>query len=252
MGTAGPVAGASFAQDGGQAGRTGAGSREGPPFSSTAWAMTQSPSAVVRARVLGEDVSIRLEERIRQVEKPKQRVSLHDWVPFEQRYDFQSTGLLTLKILDLPWGSRVRHSWRDGKRQRVEHCLNQFVIGLVEAAEAIKAARQERERALEAQREAERQRLVEMDRREREKARREELDREIQAWHRAEDVRQYYAALLQAVRATNGELTTHPRLSKWLAWIEAYASRLDPLQDLAQLPRDPEGWGTRPLDLDSW
>ena len=160
--------------------------------------------------VLGEEVAIRLEECIRQVEKPKRAVPVHEWVPFEQRYEFQSTDLLTLRILDIPGGSRVRQSWRDGKKQRVENCLNQFVIGLVEAAEAIKAARLERERAAEAQREAERRRLVELERREREKDRLEELDREIQAWRRAGDVRQYYTALVQAAEATNGELHQTP------------------------------------------
>lgn len=44
------------------------------------------------------------------------------------------------------------------------------------------------------------------------------LDREIQAWRRAEDVRQYYTSLIQAVQTTNGELTPDPRPSKSLRY----------------------------------
>ncbi len=202
--------------------------------------------------VFGEDVPIRFEERIRQVEKPHRTGQLQGWVPFEQRFEFQSTDLLTLRILDLPWASRVRQSWSDGKKQRIENCLNRFVIGLVEAAEAIKAARREREGSAREQQEAERRRVVELERREREKDRREELGREIQGWRHAEEVRQYYAALLTAVQVSNGDLAPDERLSKWLRWIEAYAARLDPLRNFSQLPRDPEGWSAKPLDLDTW
>jgi hypothetical protein len=94
--------------------------------------------------------------------------------------------------------------------------------------------------------------LIDLERREREKDRREELEREIKAWRHAEEVRQYYTALVEAVRGANGDLVSDDRLSKWLRWIESYAARVDPIQNLSQLPRNPEGWNAKALELENW
>jgi len=69
------------------------------------------------------DLSIRLEERSRRQEVQVTR----SWGTY-RRYKFHPTGELSLKILDYQVGD-VRKTWADGKRQKVEDCLNAFVVG---------------------------------------------------------------------------------------------------------------------------
>jgi hypothetical protein len=72
-----------------------------------------------------------------------------------QRYDLVSTGTLVLNI-ETVWG--VRHTWKDGKTQRLEDVLNDVIVGLLEGAFKKKAQREEQERARLKAEEIERQR----------------------------------------------------------------------------------------------
>jgi hypothetical protein len=55
--------------------------------------------------------------------------------------------------------SRERQTWSDGRRQRIDGCLNDFVAALIATPETMRLeaikAEEERQRRLEAQREAE-------------------------------------------------------------------------------------------------
>lgn len=104
------------------------------------------------ATVLNEKIHFCIEEKIRQVEhkptdKDKDRKSSIRWYSRPQ-YDYEPTGQLRFVVLD---GDRlgVRRTWSDGKKQRLENCLNKFIAGLALIAEACKAerARQEEMRA---------------------------------------------------------------------------------------------------------
>lgn len=70
-------------------------------------------------------------------------------------YDLVSTGTLVLNIENV-WG--VRHTWKDGKTQRLEDVLNDVIVGLLEGAFKKKAQREEQERARLKAEEIERQR----------------------------------------------------------------------------------------------
>lgn len=85
---------------------------------------------------------------------------------------------------------------------------------------------------------------------EREKDRREELERQIQAWSRAHEVRAYVAVLQPA---SQDHVLREPdgRLARWLHWAQTYAEQIDPLADVRALPLDPEGFGKKPLELGS-
>lgn len=98
---------------------------------------------------------------------------------------------------------------------------------------------------------AERQHLAVVERQEREKDRREELNREVETWLRAGDVRAYVTALREAARDT---VAAEPdgRLARWLRWAEGYAEDLDPLTTVGALPLDPRGYGSRPLELEPY
>jgi len=96
--------------------------------------------------------------------------------------------------------------------------------------------------------EAERRRQLEAERWEREKDRREELQREAQAWSHARELQNYVSALREAGRVLLQE-EPDGRLARWIRWAEAYMGELDPTQCPELLPRDPSGYGRRPIDL---
>jgi hypothetical protein len=147
-------------------------------------------------------------------------------------------GQFSLEIL---WGlsREFRRSWNDGKRQRVEDLLNDFVIGLVRAAEAKRRWEQEWEenrRRREAEENARRLRERELAL---ESARSSELRRQAVAWEDCQRLRAYIAAVKEAA-AQEGEIPRNEALDAWLTWAEGYVEQHDPLQRIADLPFDPE------------
>lgn len=97
----------------------------------------------------------------------------------EYRHD--PNGRLAL-VIDRPWlGSRA--SWKDGKRQKVENCLNAVVLELVRAAVRERLDRLEKERlAREREREMERKQAAERRRRQ-EQSWIADLTQRVSAWH---------------------------------------------------------------------
>jgi hypothetical protein len=59
---------------------------------------------------------------------------------------FFPSGNLSLKLDIRWWGRGLRGTWSDGKRQRVENCLNKFIATAYKAAAQKKSARIKRER----------------------------------------------------------------------------------------------------------
>lgn len=178
----------------------------------------------------GTRLGVRLEERRKQVEIPlsasdRALFGLYSWRT-EPRKELQYTGELALKIVE-SWADGVRKTWADGKKQRVEKCLNAFVVGLVRAAETKKRAKAEWEEK-ERRREEERLRWLEEEARRREEARRgERLEREAAAWAKAEQVRAYMRAVRERAER-DGEIQAESELARWLVWAEDYAERMDP------------------------
>lgn len=178
----------------------------------------------------GEEITIALEEVISQVERPapKRKPSSFGYAPWQPRaFDSVPSGELSLRI-DEPESPGVRKSWSDGKRQRVEECLNAFIVGLVAAALAKKAERERRDAQRRAWEEAERARQLEAQRRTQEAARRRVLREDATRWRDAETLRGY----VRALRATLGDgplAQEHgASLEAWLSWAESQADRLDP------------------------
>lgn len=178
----------------------------------------------------GIEVPFRLKELSRHVKSPS-----------------GEAGRFSLEIL---WGLRgeFRRSWNDGRRQRVEEVLNDFVVGLVRAAEArrrweeeLEADRQRREAAEEARRLRERERALES-------ARSLELRRQALAWENCQRLRAYVAAVKEAA-AQGGEMLGNEALEVWLSWAEGYVEQNDPLQRIADLPFDPEALPDHELRL---
>jgi hypothetical protein len=122
----------------------------------------------------------------------------------------------------------VRSIWRDGKRQRVEECLNDFIAHLPVMADAIKQHRAEMERARRESLEAERRRWEDEQQRREEAERARKFEEEVARWRLARDVREYVAEI-RALIADCGAITDESTLDESLRWAEAFAKRIDPL-----------------------
>jgi hypothetical protein len=152
----------------------------------------------------------------------------HPWMYSRQEYDYSPNGVLSLRIKN-DGSLNTRKTWSDGRRQRLEDCLNSFVGGLIKAAIAIKHLRAERERW---EREWQEQRRK---REEAERIRREEeeklkdLDEEVESWHRSQKIRSYIEAVNKWAIQKYGEIKPDSELQRWLTWATRQADRLDPL-----------------------
>jgi hypothetical protein len=217
------------------------------------WSVTTQGERPFQTHVtaLNEVVAIQILEKVRQVERIQPSDKDTTYLFRHERYAYEPTGLLTVRLVDEPsfaWNART---WNDSKRQRIESCLQDLMVGFVELAERQKAARREQERRQLERLEEERRRMEAAERQAREKDRREELQREIQVWAKARDVRAYVTALQDAAKE---HLIREPdgRLARWIRWAQAYTKRIDPLLNLDVIPLDPEGYGREPLELDGF
>jgi hypothetical protein len=181
-----------------------------PPFSTSISVMEE-----VIKFAINEDLN-RTERKLTTAQmKEKEK---HPWMYNTLEYDYSPNGILFLKIKnDDVWNTRK--TWSDGKRQRLEDCLNSFVGGLIKTAEAIRLEWQERRRQQE----------------ESERIRREEeeklkvLDREVASWHRSQQIRLYIDAVKKWAIQKYGEVKPDSKLHQWLTWATQQADRLDPL-----------------------
>jgi len=190
------------------------------------------PKLAMQVTVLDEVISFHIEEKIKHVdhvltEKEIKAKKAGKWI-WPPRYDLVASGSLILQI-HAGYGLVNRHSWSDGKVQRVEGCLNKFCIALIDLALAIKVDRAKKE-------ERERLRLIEQQRREAiiearsaEKARREAFEADFAKWEKADRMRQYldkYEASLAEQELSDVEMANK---KEWLQWARNHADLVDPL-----------------------
>jgi hypothetical protein len=182
--------------------------------------------------VLGETLVVSIEENIKQkehqvtpAEERKQQRDRYFFLSVP-RYDFIPTGVLSLRIKNT-WSNGLRTTWSDGKVQRVENCLNAFVIGLIKAAVQSRAHRLERQRWEQEWQERMRQR-EEAERRQREeKEQFEKLLTDAENWQRSQLIRAYVDAVRASATTRHGSAPSE--LDQWLAWATERAERINPL-----------------------
>jgi hypothetical protein len=154
--------------------------------------------------------------------------------------DHVASGNLSL-WLNMPMDLGLRGTWSDGKKQRVEHCLNNFVITLIKAAHAIKVARAKEQHEREQRAAEEKRRAEYQEWRYEEEKRIRRLDEQLTAWSRAEQVRGYAAAVDAAIARAQGAVDATSEVGKWIAWMRDYARRLDP-SGKEDIGRDRQYW----------
>ncbi len=172
-------------------------------------------------RVAEEDVEILLEETVsrKQGQHPQYGWAVYQWVP---------TGKLVLRIENY-WSDRVRKSWGDGDKQRVEECLNAFIVSLIAVAEKTKIHRLEMEERQREFQKAERRRQQEALRSAKEAEEIRALDTSLAAWEKAHRIRVFVAALDQLHAASRASTFGDVPIPDWIAWATEYANRIDPL-----------------------
>lgn len=178
-------------------------------------------------RVNGEPIEFGLEERFQRIDHPDQKNSrLESWR--QQRYQYIPTGSLFLRIN--AWGvDGLQKTWSDGKTAKLETYLNDFLVGLIRAAEATRARRFKQEEEERLRREAERRRQEEAQKRQEELLNRQALEQEAVNWVKAQQLREYLAALKEMLIAKHGEIQPGSSADHWLVWAHQHADRLDPL-----------------------
>ena len=121
----------------------------------------------------------------------------------------------------------VRQKWSDGKVQKLENCLDKFIVGLYQAAQAIRIKREEdtarRLRWEEERRAREEQRRLQLI----EEKRIEILKSDMAQWREADDIRAYIEVLQKRTDILSQQATVN--LAKWCEWAIAYADAIDPL-----------------------
>jgi hypothetical protein len=192
--------------------------------------------------IQGENVAFMLEEFLDRKERElsptqKKDKEKNPWKYPRPEYHSVPSGKLSLKITDPSW-NLPRHSWTDGKRQKVEECLNSFVAALVGAAAAVRESRIEQERR---QRErAEQERLAN----ERKRRKRDEqrnlwaLLSDSVCWQRSRQIREFVQAVKEAAGESTSGMQQDSSLDDWIAWANDQADALDPLSSGARCMLD--------------
>lgn len=146
----------------------------------------------------------------------------------------QANGRLQINLEAALYGSGRKSNWSEGPRVGpIEGRLPAFFRELedraVEDAERRERWRRQQEaRERELERERERQQEIQI-----ENARAERLFNGAAAWRRAQDVREYLAALSERVHDLDPD--ERERISSWIAWGQGYIERYDPVQNTRQI-----------------
>ena len=77
---------------------------------------------------------LEITESLRHVLTPAEQK--HPWMA--PKWDYKITGKLQFRLDNLPYSAGVRGTWSDGKCQRLEKCIGEFIVGVRVAAAAIK------------------------------------------------------------------------------------------------------------------
>ena len=190
------------------------------------------PSA--RFFMFGEELEIFVHEKVRRIdhvltdiEKKKQT---KDYWYRSAKWDYIPTGKLSIGVE--AWGFYdIRKRWSDTKYRIIEDILNEFIIGVIRAADFLRRRSIEREEEQRRREEEYRRREEERKRIELENARLQELENQAYLWAKSKQLREYIEAVEESasVREFGGD--DMEQLDEWLKWARNYADSLNPIQN---------------------
>jgi hypothetical protein len=183
-------------------------------------------------KLQGEQLAIRLVENTSRserepTEEERRYKKQHGYVYLPNRYSYQATGVLKLGVVG--YGSDLQNVVADGKHQRVENRLNDFIVKL--EAEAVRRKRhaEHLERQHRYWEEQERIRREREERQRKEVERLKGLEQEAGNWRRAEQIRAYVAVAEAEQIEERGVVDPDSEFGLWLAWARHKADWIDPL-----------------------
>jgi hypothetical protein len=142
----------------------------------------------------------------------------------------------------------IRRTWADGKQQRIEACIGDFIVGLTVAAAAIKKNREETEERQRRWAEERKQAEEERCRAEENKRKAELINELIENWEEAARLRGFVRAIEQVTAKSNFSDAEKGDIREVVDWTKEYADSLDPLSDLPEAveefvrPESKYGW----------
>jgi hypothetical protein len=182
-------------------------------------------------KILDETIEIELREGLNRSEKQFTAAELRErekssWLRDRKENEFYPSANFVFTILEY-CGEGLRKVWSDGKRQRLENCLNSIIAGLRAAAEGEKALRLRREQRERERQEEQRRRWEEEERRRKEEEKIKHLEKLVANWNQSRRIREFLSEVEKAAAENPANKTDN--LSDWLSWAHAYADSVDPI-----------------------
>lgn len=182
-------------------------------------------------KMLDETIEIELREGLNRGEKQFTAAELRErekssWLRDRKEYEFCPSEKFVFYILTY-CGEGVRKVWSDGKRQRLENCMNSIIARLGAAAEGVKAHELERERWERERQEEQRRRWEQQERRRKEEEKIKHLEKSVGNWNQSRSIREFLFEVEKA--AAEDPIKKTENLSDWLSWAHAYADSIDPI-----------------------
>jgi hypothetical protein len=170
-----------------------------------------------------EKVKVRLSEKANRSEREltaeEKKKPAHT---ISNRWVYSPSGKLTFEIDEYSEGFQKK--WTDKAQKPLEEQLNEVVVGLILAGEALRLRRIEREEEQRRQREQERRRMEDQERR-------YYLDQHREAWSQSQRLREFLRACEASLVERKGDLVPDSPEAKWLRWAYRYADQIDPLKN---------------------
>ncbi len=185
--------------------------------------------------IMDEDISFSISEsytrHIKELTpQQKKEQEKRSWMYSRPEYYYKTSGQLSLLIAE-SCVSNVRKQWSDGKRRQLEDLLNNFIIGLHNAANAKKEWRLEKERWERKWEERRQREAEESSRRMREESRIKYLNEQLQLLRKSREIREFISLWQQACLNCGGEIPPGSKVERWINWVQEYADRIDPLNE---------------------
>ncbi len=171
-----------------------------------------------------------LKENLKQIKKELPKKRKHNPFHHHPTVGYKPSGRFTLAIKSYV-GDGGRTAWSDGKKRRVEDCLNDFIVGLMKASVINRAGNLEQERKENERIELACKRVEEEIRVQEEKARVHSLLTKTQNWKISQQIRDYIGAVREAVIKKQGHIVPGSDIDQWLMWALQQADRFDPLNN---------------------
>ncbi len=176
--------------------------------------------------------AIERKERKPTSEELEQRKSNSWWRP--RQWDYTSTGRLKLTLESCEYLG-ISYSWADGKRRKLDTCIGEVLITCQKMATAIKKERENRARY---QRDLERQRVRELEERQRQEEylrRSEVIKKAAVSLELSQDIRRLVVCLGSTNKIHELSHDCFADFKQMLEWCTEYANSLDPTNHLADI-----------------